>query len=143
MLGLGVHCMCETESLKFDCSLYFCCEYMSFCVFLFWAFFSARMSMCMMCMYVSECVICSCVFCPVLQFLHSKHMFTFFSPEGQWTLSVPTAVISPANEPVWQYTHKLENTDAHTYTHEWVWTKTTHTTYYRQRQTFQSDRLHV
>lgn len=30
------------------------------------SFFSAKVSMCTMRMYVSECVICSCVFCPVL-----------------------------------------------------------------------------
>lgn len=49
---------------------------------------------------VRVCNLQLCVLsCSVVQFLHSKHMFTFFSPEGQWTLSVPTAVISPDNEP--------------------------------------------
>ena len=75
-----------------------------------------RCMMCMMCAYVSECVVFSCVSCPVVPFLHSKHMFSrsLLRDRGP-----------PHYLPLWL--HQLMSlSDRHTHTHT-RWSTNTHT----------------
>lgn len=63
--------------------------------------------------------VCQCaVSCHVIDFFHHKHLFSLEQGD-RWTRSVLTAVLAPANEPVWQthQYHSVEGSPKHTCTH--------------------------